>query len=189
MTITHPEMVRALVKPGAAILDSFDAAKADLIHGAVGIAGEAGELLDAVKKHVIYNKLLDRENVIEELGDLEFYMEQVRQNLGISREETLAANISKLSVRYASLTYTDEAAQARADKAEIEPDSLGSGNAAPLSQTEAQLTAEYNLWFRSEGLREADAIELLHEDLTPDQRSWLSDFVLRWEAMQGRRTA
>lgn len=116
MTITHPQLVAALVKPGAAILETLTPAKADLLHGAVGISGEAGELLDAVKKHVIYNKPLDIENVIEELGDLEFYIEQVRQNLGLTRQVTLDANIAKLSVRYAGLTYTDTAAQVRADK-------------------------------------------------------------------------
>lgn len=116
MNINHPELVTALVKPGAAILETLSPEKADLLHAAVGVSGEAGELLDAVKKHVIYNKPIDRENVVEELGDLEFYMEQLRQNLGITREETLAANIAKLSVRYASLTYSDAAAQQRADK-------------------------------------------------------------------------
>ena len=49
----------------------------------VGVSGEAGELLDAVKKAVIYRKPLDLENVIEELGDLEFYMEGLRQGLEI----------------------------------------------------------------------------------------------------------
>src|SRR5574343_533576 len=39
-----------------------------LLHAAVGISGEAGELLDAVKKTWIYNKSLDVQNVIEELG-------------------------------------------------------------------------------------------------------------------------
>lgn len=69
-----------------------------------------------MKKHVIYNKPLDRENVVEELGDLEFYMEQLRQNVGITREETLAANIAKLEIRYNGLRYSDQAAQQRADK-------------------------------------------------------------------------
>jgi uncharacterized protein YabN with tetrapyrrole methylase and pyrophosphatase domain len=55
--------------------------------------------------------------MVEELGDLEFYMERIRQIVGITREETLKANIEKLSVRYGK-TYSNEAAQARADKAE-----------------------------------------------------------------------
>lgn len=117
--ITHHELVTALVKPGADIIAELSPEKAHTLHMAVGIAGEAGELLDAIKKHVIYNKPLDRENVIEELGDLEFYMEGLRQGVGVTREETLVANIAKLSVRYAGLNYSNAAAQARADKVEV----------------------------------------------------------------------
>lgn len=116
MTITHSEMVSVLVKPGQDIIDSLTPQKADLWHMGTGVSGEAGELLDAIKKHVIYNKPIDIENVIEELGDLEFYMEGIRQNLGITREQTIEQNISKLSVRYNGLTYSDQKAQDRADK-------------------------------------------------------------------------
>lgn len=116
--IQHSDLVKALVKPGEDILDTISPSQVDGLHMSVGIAGEAGELLDAIKKWVIYNKPLDRANVIEELGDLEFYMEGLRQSLNITREETVAANIAKLSVRYAGLKYTDTAAQTRVDKAE-----------------------------------------------------------------------
>lgn len=115
-SIQHPEMVRSLVKPGAEILSYLTPESANIWHHVTGIAGESGELLDAIKKHVIYRKPLDRANVIEELGDLEFYMEGLRQGLNITREETIAGNITKLSARYASLQYSDAAAQARADK-------------------------------------------------------------------------
>ena len=116
-TITHPELVSALAKPGADILAKLTPEDCHLWHMATGIAGETGELVDAVKNPVIYRKPINRENVIEELGDLEFYMEGLRQGLGITREETLEANIQKLSVRYASKTYSDKQAQERADKA------------------------------------------------------------------------
>lgn len=116
MTITHPQLVAALVKPGSVIAANITANEADLLHMAVGVSGEAGELLDAVKKATIYKKPIDRDNVVEELGDLEFYMEGLRQNLGITRQETLDANIAKLSVRYAGLAYSDKAAQERVDK-------------------------------------------------------------------------
>lgn len=111
------QMVLKLAKPGAAILESLDPAKVDLMHAAVGISGEAGELLDAVKKAVIYNKPLDVQNIIEELGDMEFYMEQLRNNLLIltTREVTLKANYEKLNKRYKN-GYSDSAAQQRADK-------------------------------------------------------------------------
>jgi NTP pyrophosphatase (non-canonical NTP hydrolase) len=87
------------------------------LHAAVGIAGEAGELLDAVKKEWVYGKPLDVENVIEELGDLEFYMQAMRQMIGVSRNEVLAANMEKLRKRYPQ-GYTDANAIARLDKVE-----------------------------------------------------------------------
>ncbi len=113
----HADMVATLKKPGDAVLQSLTPYGCDLLHMVVGIAGEAGELLDAIKKCVIYNKPLDMENVVEELGDIEFYMEGFRQILNISREHTLEENVQKLSVRYNGLKYSDEAAQLRADKA------------------------------------------------------------------------
>ncbi|NDB84167.1 MAG: nucleotide pyrophosphohydrolase [Alphaproteobacteria bacterium] len=116
MTIEYSEMISVLVKPGNDIQDSLTGSSINFWHMATGISGEAGELLDAVKKHVIYNKTLDVDNVIEELGDLEFYMEGLRQALKITREETIQKNIEKLSVRYHGLTYSDQKAQERADK-------------------------------------------------------------------------
>lgn len=88
----------------------------NLMHAAAGIAGESGELLDAVKKHWAYNKPLDMANIIEELGDIEFYMRALRNLLDISREDVLLHNISKLSKRYSNGTYSDKQAQDRADK-------------------------------------------------------------------------
>lgn len=112
----YPYMVLALAKPGAEIAQTMTADKAHLLHMAVGIAGEAGELLDAIKKATIYNKDLDIDNVIEELGDLEFYMQGLRQHLQIHRDDTLEANMRKLGKRYHSGSYSDSQAQQRADK-------------------------------------------------------------------------
>lgn len=116
MNVTHPELVAALAKPGADIVATLTAEDAHSLHMAVGIAGEAGKLLDAVRKAAIYRKPIDRDNVVEELGDLEFYMEGLRQGLGIARQEALDHNIAKLSKRYSSGTYSDKHAQERADK-------------------------------------------------------------------------
>lgn len=107
---TFATMVKSLFKRK----ESFDW---NLMHAAAGISGEAGEVMDAVKKLWAYGKQLDRENMIEELGDLEFYMEAMRQELGVSREEILIANMRKLSKRYHTGSYSDAQAQARADKA------------------------------------------------------------------------
>ena len=87
-----------------------------LMHAAIGIGGESGELLDAVKKTWVYGKLLDLDNVVEELGDLEWYMEALRSLIGVNRETVIAANVAKLTRRY-PVKYTDELAVARLDKA------------------------------------------------------------------------
>lgn len=113
--MTHKELVKALKKPGAEIARGMTGLEADLMHMAIGIAGEAGELLDAIKKLVIYRKGLDIENVVEELGDLEFYMEGMRDALAIPREACLEQNIKKLTKRYGE-KYSDKAAQERNDK-------------------------------------------------------------------------
>lgn len=109
-------MVRELAKSGKTIAEEMSAEDAHMLHMAVGVSGESGELLDAIKRRVIYRKELDLENVIEELGDLEFYMEGLRQGLGLTRDQCLAANIAKLSKRFEKLCYSDAAAQTRADK-------------------------------------------------------------------------
>jgi NTP pyrophosphatase (non-canonical NTP hydrolase) len=116
MSVPYAAFVARLVKPGADIINELTPAQADLLHMSIGVSGEAGELLDAVKKHVIYQKPIDRENVVEELGDLKFYIQGIQNNLGISDEEVEAHNRKKLSARYDKLTYSNEAAQARADK-------------------------------------------------------------------------
>lgn len=113
----HAELVAALAKPGADIVATLTPASAHALHMAVGVCGEAGELLDAVKKYAIYVKPVDRENVVEELGDIEFYLQGLRAGFGITRDETLEHNMVKLSKRYASGSYSNQQAQARADKA------------------------------------------------------------------------
>lgn len=112
----YDEMTAALSKNGSAIIRDLDPEKADLLHMAIGVSGEAGELLDAVKKSAIYGKSLDHKNMVEELGDLEFYMSRIRQIIGITRDEVLECNFDKLSKRYSEGTYTNSQAQKRMDK-------------------------------------------------------------------------
>ena len=74
---THPELVTALLKPGEAIIASLTPTKADALHNAVGISGEIGEIAETV---LSFSPMLDRTNLIEELGDLHFYLEGLCQN-------------------------------------------------------------------------------------------------------------
>lgn len=79
----HKDMVTTLAKSGDLILAGLTGNTAHILHMAIGIAGEAGEILDCITHPV------DQENLLEEFGDLEFYMEGLRQGYGLSREDTI----------------------------------------------------------------------------------------------------
>lgn len=110
------KMTPSLAKDGNQIKQELTPEQCNLLHVGVGVSTEANELLDAIKKHTIYQKPLDVENVKEELGDLLFYMSNLMQSIGLSFEEILQHNIDKLSVRYSSGKYSNQQAQQRADK-------------------------------------------------------------------------
>lgn len=107
-TIRYDHFVGRLLKPLPEALNAC--------HIAMGLTGEAGEFADVVKKEYIYNKPRDINHVIEELGDLEFYLQAAYTHYGLTRQEVIQANATKLGKRYAGLYYSDDAAQARADK-------------------------------------------------------------------------
>lgn len=117
-TPDNPDLTADPVRYDQMVLQLFKAGTAQemLVHAAMGVAGEAGELVDAIKKSWIYGKPLDRDNVIEELGDLRFYIQAMQNVLGISESDILQHNANKLSKRYRGLRYTDQAAIDRADK-------------------------------------------------------------------------
>ena len=110
------KMTLALAKDGADIKRELTPEQASLLHIGCGVSTEANELLDAIKKHTIYQKPLDVENVKEELGDLLFYMSNLMQSVGLSFKDVLQHNIDKLSIRYSSGKYSNTQAQERADK-------------------------------------------------------------------------
>lgn len=46
------------------------------------------------------------------------------------------------------------------------------------------LAAEFAEWCADQDMPDVgDALDMLHQDVTPDQRAWLSDFVTRWDAV------
>lgn len=177
-TINFKDMVKALAKDGTDLINGLNSASAHLLHMAVGVSGEVGELiegvlnhqgrdnqveelgdiefylegicnhigpfnnnygneiedgdkshtimlnmsihaaglLDAVKKHAIYEKELDMPEVLKQIDGLAYQMSKFRWISGISRQECLTANIAKLGKRYADGQYSNNQAQTRADK-------------------------------------------------------------------------
>jgi NTP pyrophosphatase (non-canonical NTP hydrolase) len=133
--ITHPELVSRLCKPGEDILDTLTPKKCHLWHMMTGLVGEVIELKEAWLKQ-------DVPNIIEELGDIRFYIQGFIQTFDVVDSikyynEPLAkepidtifllddfvvteANTTKLSTRYPELCFTDKHAALRLDKSSEE---------------------------------------------------------------------
>lgn len=71
-----------------------------LLNGVMGLNGEAGECIDIMKKHLFQGHELDREHLIEELGDCAWYLAVSCEALGVSLGECMQRNIDKLATRY-----------------------------------------------------------------------------------------
>ena len=65
-----------------------------------GMVTEAGEIADHLKKVIFYGKPLDRTNLIEELGDMFWYMALMCDALSVDFEDVWRINIAKLKARY-----------------------------------------------------------------------------------------
>ena len=83
-----------------------------LLHAGIGMATEAGEFLDSLKKHIFYGKELDRVNLKEEMGDLFWYLAIACDELGVEFEPLMETNIAKLKARYGE-KFTEERAEKR----------------------------------------------------------------------------
>lgn len=71
-----------------------------LTNSVMGLCGEAGEVIDLVKKHLHHGHQLNKEKLILELGDVAWYLAEACYALDISLEEVLNKNIEKLKSRY-----------------------------------------------------------------------------------------
>jgi NTP pyrophosphatase (non-canonical NTP hydrolase) len=69
-------------------------------HGALGLAGEAGECADLLKKVVYFGHDLDRDKVRAELGDVLWYLAVLADACGLTLDEVAEANVAKLRKRY-----------------------------------------------------------------------------------------
>lgn len=92
-------------------LNTFKEINSRIFHGVVGIATEAGEMIEAIIKQVNTDHL-DNINLAEEIGDVCWYQAILIDALKISWDTILERNIEKLKARYPE-KYTDERANNR----------------------------------------------------------------------------
>ena len=77
-----------------------DPQKWNLIHAGMGLASESGEILDQLKAHIFYGKELDVVNLVEEAGDILWFLSLLLQQFGMRIEDAVAGNRVKLARRY-----------------------------------------------------------------------------------------
>lgn len=81
-----------------------------LDNGARGLTDEVGEISSCIKKHIEYGQELDRSNLMEEIGDALWRLNQIADAAGIPLQEAAMANLRKLQSHRYKEGYSDEAA-------------------------------------------------------------------------------
>lgn len=71
-----------------------------VLHAAIGLCTETGELLDPLKKHLFYGREVDEINLKEEIGDILWYLGILCDALGTTIAAEQARVIRKLTARY-----------------------------------------------------------------------------------------
>jgi NTP pyrophosphatase (non-canonical NTP hydrolase) len=71
-----------------------------LANMAMGLAGEAGEVVDLLKKDLFHGKPADAERVEDELGDVLWYLDGLAEYFCLSLQEVADGNVAKLKARY-----------------------------------------------------------------------------------------
>jgi len=87
------EVLRTYAGPPNSMLDK-------LTLGALGLAGESGEVIDMIKKRLFQGHEIDQEKLLDELGDVFWYYTLILQATGYSLQEVMLHNIEKLRRRY-----------------------------------------------------------------------------------------
>lgn len=115
----YPECIRNAVnalnitgchESAAELLKTFDI----LIH-CLGLAGEVGETLDLLKKHLGHGHPLDLDKLKKEFGDVRWYGAVLEDHFGFKSSEVAEANVTKLRARYPD-GFSVEASKAKADE-------------------------------------------------------------------------
>jgi len=66
----------------------------------LGLAGEAGEVVDYMKKVLYHGHLLDLDKLSKELGDVLWYISQIALYYDLELNKVALDNIEKLKARY-----------------------------------------------------------------------------------------
>lgn len=90
----------------------IDVETARMLHAAIGLCTEAGELQDMLKRHLFYGQPLNPVNLLEECGDALWYISIALDAAGYTLGQAMAMNVAKLAVRYPE-GFTEDCAVGR----------------------------------------------------------------------------
>lgn len=107
--------------------------------GALGLAGEAGEVVDLIKKHLFHSRPLDKEELIKEMGDVLWYLALLAEGIGTDLSVVAGANLDKLAKRFPEGKFTPEDAAAKADEGTPCPGPREPMTAYRVAQVQASL--------------------------------------------------
>ena len=71
-----------------------------LINSVMGLCGESGEAIDIVKKWLMQGHTLDKAHLINELGDVAWYLAEAATALDVPLEAVFQGNLDKLRQRF-----------------------------------------------------------------------------------------
>jgi len=71
-----------------------------LVYAEVALAGEVGELLNYSKKGLWHGHEMRQDLMVEELGDIMWYIAEIASCLQVPLSDVATTNIDKLNVRY-----------------------------------------------------------------------------------------
>ncbi len=102
MESTYSEFVRMLIADKA------------ITNIALGLAGEAGEFANEIRKIEYQGHPMEREKILKELGDVRFYLQAAYDFMGVTDNEVIVGNMEKLTRRYPN-GFTPEASIRRTE--------------------------------------------------------------------------
>lgn len=88
------------VKRMASKIYQHDKFTPSAIHGVMGVATEAAELLDLVRKGIFYGKDVRPDQILDEAGDVLWFLALTLQQYGYTIKDAKAFNVTKLESRH-----------------------------------------------------------------------------------------
>lgn len=98
--LTANDFQRAAMRTASGMTQEGYNGRGLLLNAVMGLNGEAGEVIDHVKKVCFQGHELDTKHLAEELGDVAWYLAVCCEAIGMKLEDVLRGNIDKLKARY-----------------------------------------------------------------------------------------